>query len=425
MNNYKKLFEQISPGESDETLVTKVLARKAELMKENNTKKTTKNIFLRKAVVIPAAAVLTLGTATLTVGAVNNWDYSKAFRGMFAAKYEGNVSVVEQVRDNPAENSTVSSPLTSSSIAESSPTSSSLSESSNIEYVPEKPIGTFDFEKYGKQLGIVLKGDGITATLDGMLVYDDLCYIMYTTEATDELLAKTGGEVPGLRIDFGNFAFKIDGKIAGGMGYKAEPISQNGNTKTGIIEIHYNSVDLAGKTLNIGFLSETHPGDPSTALINQYVDIPIDFKLSENIEKELNFKLKTDSFDGVINKIKVSGFKSTLYYSGKTNVSEPEITFKPEALENIDRSGNWNEIPYYYVNENGEHPSDVFGKETDAIGNAVVTLKDGTTVVAKNIGGRTHCKDDVLTGEIELRYTYPIDPADVSSITFGDYTINL
>ena len=415
MNNYKKLFEQISPGESDETLVTKVLARKAELMKENNTKKTTKNVFLRKAVVIPAAAVLTLTTATLTVGAVNNWDYSKAFRGMFAAKYEGNVSVVEQVSDN----STISS-----SITESSPTSSSLTESSNIEYVPEKPIGTFDFEKYGKQLGIVLKGDGITATLDGMLVYDDLCFIMYTTEATDELLAKTGGEVPGLRIDWGNFAFKIDGKIAGGMGYKAEPISQNGNTKTGIIEITYNSVDLAGKTLNIGFLSETHIGDPSTALINEKIDIPIDFKLSENIEKELDFKLKTDSFDGVINKVKVSGFKSTLYYSGKTNVSEPEITFKPEVLENLDKSGDWNNVPYYYVTENGEHPGDVFGNETDAIGNAVVTLKDGTTVVAKNVGGRSHCKDDVLTGEIELRYTYPIDPADVSSITFGDYTIN-
>ena len=114
MNNYKKLFEQISPGESDETLVTKVLARKAELMKENNTKKTTKNVFFRKAVVIPAAAVLTLGTATLTVGAVNNWDYSKAFRGMFAAKYEGNVSVSEQVSDNST---------TSSSITESAPKS--------------------------------------------------------------------------------------------------------------------------------------------------------------------------------------------------------------------------------------------------------------------------------------------------------------
>lgn len=416
MNNYKKLFEQISPGESDETLVTKVLARKAELMKENNTKKTTKNVFLRKAVVIPAAAVLTLTTATLTVGAVNNWDYSKAFRGMFAAKYEGNVSVVEQVSDN----STISS-----SITESSPTSSSLTESSNIEYVPEKPIGTFDFEKYGKQLGIVLKGDGITATLDGMLVYDDLCFIMYTTEATDELLAKTGGVVPGLRIDFGNFAFKIDGKIAGGMGYTGETISKTANTRTGFMEIHYDTVDLAGKTLNIGLLSETHLGDPSTALINEQIDIPIDFNPSENIEKELNLKLKTDSFDGVINKVKVSGFRAMLFFAGESNVTEPEITFKPEALDNADVSGDWGEI-YYNVGELGKTPSRSLYDELEEFGDAVITLNDGTTVKAKlgSLGTRSPSSEGDLRGEIELRYTYPIDPADVSSITFGDYTIN-
>lgn len=379
MNNYKKLFEQISPGESDETLVTKVLARKAELMKENNTKKTTKNVFLRKAVVIPAAAVLTLTTATLTVGAVNNWDYSKAFRGMFAAKYEGNVSVVEQVSDNST---------TSSSLTESSPTSSSLTESSNIEYVPEKPIGTFDFDKYGKSLGIVMQGDGITATLDGMLVYDDLCYIMYTVEATDELLAKTGGEVPGLRIDFANYGVKIDGRIAGGMGYKTEGISQNGNTKIGCIEISYDSIDLAGKTLNIDFLSQTTLGDTSTALIKQHVDIPIDFKLSENIEKELNLKLKTDNFDGKINKIKVSGLRTVLFFEGR-------------------ETGDYE---YYDIND------------------AVITLNDGTTVVAKCFGsaGGTVSDDNFVNyrGEIELRYTYPIAPADVSGITFGDYTIN-
>ena len=417
MNNYKKLFEQISPGESDETLVTKVLARKAELMKENNTKKTTKNIFLRKAVVIPAAAVLTLGTATLTVGAVNNWDYSKAFRGMFAAKYEGNVSVSEQVSDNST---------TSSSLTESSPTSSSLTESSNIEYVPEKPIGTFDFEKYGKQLGIVLKGDGITATLDGMLVYDDLCYIMYTTEATDELLAKTGGEVPGLRIDWGNFAFKIDGKIAGGMGYTGETISETANTRTGFMEIHYDTVDLAGKTLNIGLLSETHLGDPSTALINEQIDIPIDFNPSENIEKELNLKLKTDSFDGEISKIKVSGFRSILSFAGKSNISEPEITFEPTTLENADKSGDWNNVPYYYIDEQERSPRRGLYDELEEFGDAVITLKDGTTVNAKfkSLRTRSPSSEGDLRGEIELRYTYPIDPADVSSITFGDYTIN-
>lgn len=412
MNNYKKLFEQISPGESDETLVTKVLARKAELMKENNTKKTTKNVFLRKAVVIPAAAVLTLGTATLTVGAVNNWDYSKAFRGMFAAKYEGNVSVSEQVLDN----STVSSPLTSSSITESS----------NIEYVPEKPIGTFDFEKYGKSLGIVMKGDGITATLDGMLVYDDLCYIMYTVEATDELLAKTGGEVPGLRIDFGNFAFKIDGKIAGGMGYTSETISETANTRTGCIEITYSSVDLAGKTLNIGFVSDANIGGSYTTILNHHEDILIDFELSENIEKELDLKLKTDSFDGVINKIKVSGFRAILSFAGESNIPEPIIWADEAALEKLNKSGDedWKEMSEAFYKEIGERPGHVLADEIKNFGNAVITLKDGTTVVAKNDGGSSTSRDGKITGEIVLRYTYPIAPADVSSITFGDYTIN-
>lgn len=370
MNNYKRLFEQISPKESDEMLIGRLRARKAENMKEN---KTPKHIFLRKAVVIPAAAVLAVGAVTVSVGAAVNWDYAKAFKGMFARQYEGNVPVNSTVQQIPVE----------SSASESAP-----AETERVEYTPEKPIGTFDFEKYGKQLGIVLEGDGITATLDGMLVYDDLCYIMYTTTATDELLAKTGGVVPGLRIDFGSFGFKIDGKIAGGMDYKSETISEEGNTKIGCIEISYNSVDLAGKTLNIGFLSEITPGDPSTAVINQQVDIPIDFNLAENIEKELDIKLKTDNFDGEFYKVKVSGLRTMLFFSGM---------------------------------ETG-------GYESYDINDAVITLKDGTTVVAKcsGVAGGTVSDDNSVNykGEIELLYTYPIDPADVASITFGDYTID-
>lgn len=383
MNNYKKLFEQISPGESDETLVTKVLARKAELMKENDTKKTTKNVFFRKAVVIPAAAVLTLGTATLTVGAVNNWDYSKAFRGMFAAKYEGNVSVVEQVSDNST---------TSSSITESAPTSTSLTESTNIEYVPEKPIGTFDFEKYGKQLGIVLKGDGITATLDGMLVYDDLCYIMYTAEATDELLSKTGGEVPELGFDYESpGSILINGLNFSGMSCFTEPISEEGNTKTGLIGITYDTVDFSGKTLNCDFRVQIKTGDREyTPILRAHEDIKIDVIPTASVEKEISVKLKTDNFDGELNKVKVSGLRSTLFYSGRA-------------------TGD------YYKHYDLE--------------DAVITLKDGTTVVAKRTGSGSGLISEGGSidweGQIVLRYTYPIDPADVSSITFGDYTINL
>ncbi|MGN0669776.1 MAG: DUF4179 domain-containing protein [Oscillospiraceae bacterium] len=356
MNNYKKLFEQISPGESDETLVTKVLARKAELMKENNTKKTTKNIFLRKAVVIPAAAVLTLGTATLTVGAVNNWDYSKAFRGMFAAKYEGNASVVEMVKDNP-----------------------------------EKTIGSFDFDKYGKSLGIVMQGDGITVTLDGMLVYDDSCYIMYTAEATDELLAKTGGEVPELRFDYESpGSILINGLNYSGTSSFTEPISEEGNTRAGLIGISFDTVDFSGKTLNCDFRVQIQTGDREyTPILKEHKDIEIDVIPTASVEKEISVKLKNDNFDGEINKVKVSGLRSTLFYSGRA-------------------TGD------YYKHYDLE--------------DAVITLKDGTTVVAKRTGSGSGL---ILeggsidwSGQIVLRYTYPIDPADVSSIAFGDYTIN-
>lgn len=401
MNNYKRLFEQISPTESDEALISKVRARKAENMKN----KSSKSILFRKAVAIPAAAALAVGVVTVSVGAAVNWDYAKAFKGMFARQYEGNVPVNSTEQQIPVE----------SSAPENTP-----AETERVEYTPEKPIGTFDFEKYGKQLGIVLEGDGITATLDGMLVYDDLCYIMYTTTASDDLLAKTGGKVPGLRIDFGNFAFKIDGKIAGGMGYTGEKISEEGNTRTGCIEIRYDSVDLAGKTLNIDFLSETKPGDPSTALINQHIDIPIDFELAENIEKELSLKLKTDSFDGEINKVKVSGFRAMLFFEGVSIVSETA-----QSLPDIypEKSGD----AYVYTIEQDalikDSPKRGFYEEISAFGDAVITLKDGTTVVA-NVGSiSNHSRDSKLSGEIELRYTYPIDPADVASIAFGDYTI--
>lgn len=401
MNNYKRLFEQISPTESDEALISKVRARKAENMKN----KSSKSIHFRKAAVISAAAVLAVGVVTVSVGAAVNWDYAKAFKGMFARQYEGNVPVNSTVQQIPVE----------SSAPENTP-----AETERVEYTPEKPIGTFDFEKYGKQLGIVLEGDGITATLDGMLVYDDLCYIMYTTTASDDLLAKTGGKVPGLRIDFGNFAFKIDGKIAGRMGYTGEKISEEGNTRTGCIEIRYDSVDLAGKTLNIDFLSETKPGDPSTALINQHIDIPIDFELAENIEKELSLKLKTDSFDGEINKVKVSGFRAMLFFEGVSIVSETA-----QSLPDIypEKSGD----AYVYTIEQDalikDSPKRGFYEEISAFGDAVITLKDGTTVVA-NVGSiSNHSRDSKLSGEIELRYTYPIDPADVASIAFGDYTI--
>ena len=126
-----------------------------------------------------------------------------------------------------------------------------------------------------------------------------------------------------------------------------------------------------------------------TPILREHKDIKIDVIPTASVEKEISVKLKNDNFDGEINKVKVSGLRSILFFVGRA----------PREFENND------------------------------LNDAVITLKDGTTVVAKRYGkAGGPISDDGkyvdYTGEIELRYTYPIDPADVSSITFGEYTIN-
>ncbi len=379
MNSYRKLFEQISPSESDEQLISKVLARKEEASQKAENMKDTKkkNIFLRKAVIIPTAAAIALGATTLSVGAANNWDYSKPFRNMFAQSYEGNVSVNSEVHSTPA--SDPSSQGTTSSVEK-------------VDYTPEKPIGTFDFEKYGKPLNTVMKGDGVTATLNSILAYNDMCYIMYTTTATDDVIAKNGGKVPELFIDFGNFGFMIDGKKTSGWGYNDILIAEEGNTRTGYLKIHLSDpVDLSGKTLNITFLLKGN---------KEKKDILVDFPIAENIEKELDLKLKTNSFDGKINKVTVGGLIAKLDFEG-VEEQETRVHYDDYGM-----------------------PTKPFFDEIKELGDALLTLKDGTTVVAKRRRMEKDSDDGVTTGLIEFEYTYPVNPSDVVTLTFGEHTIN-
>lgn len=418
MNSYKRLFEQISPRESDEELIRKAMARKEESMKDD--KKKSKHFLLRKSFLIPAVALLVVGTATISVGAATNWEYIEAFRNMFTKSYEGNVAVSSVVQstfsapdvihDSPAEADTA---VTSGSAAATTAiTASTTTATEKIEYVPEQPIGTFDFEKYGKPLGFVMMGDGVTATVEGMLAYNDLCYLMYTVEASDELLQKTGGVVPGLRIDFGNFGFKIDGKVAGGMGYSSETISTEGNKRTGCIEIHYDNIDLSGKTLNIAFLSEASIGGGNVTLISENKDILVDFPLAESIEREINLPLETSTFNGEITKISVGGFKTTLHFTG-SSVAQPAETYEVTVAEN----GS-------YIISDMEMGVTLYD-ELKAFGDAVITLKSGVTVTAKFDAMRETSRDDTKSGTMTLSHTYPIIPDDVVSITFGEYAIIL
>ena len=114
-------------------------------------------------------------------------------------------------------------------------------------------------------------------------------------------------------------------------------------------------------------------------------------RIDDDFIKRAHDYNKKAMMDGVIDirLCKVSGLRSTIFYTGRT------------------------------TDDHYEHYD---------LEDAVITLKDGTTVVAK----RTSSGSGLIleggsvdwSGHIVLRYTYPINPADVSSITFGDYTIN-
>lgn len=421
MMNYKKIidesFSTLTPLTANEEIIKNVTERAEKMEKK-------KRISIKKPIIAVCAAVAAVAVGTISVGAVTNWGYMDYFKNMFAKNYEGNVAVNTEIKEVPvqtnaeyqdiSEITTVANELNAPVTTVSDAT---VQTTEKVEYVPEQPIGTFDFEKHGKALDLTMEGNGVTATVDGILVYDDMCYFVYTVEATDELLEKTKGEIPGLRIDFGHFNFKVDGKIAGGMGYSTGSLSEEGNKRTGFIELEYDNVDMSGKNLNITFISDANFGGVYTEILNQKQDILVDFPVSESMEKELDTAIKTETFDGTLLKARVSGFRTMLFFDGVTTVLMPDYSkLTPEQIK--DRE-------YIKSIEPEKSAAESLRDELIPDEKAVVTLKDGTIVMAKT--GSTHSTQDGsdITIEIELRYTYPVNPGDIESISFSDYNITI
>ncbi|MBO5376912.1 MAG: hypothetical protein J6A41_00830 [Ruminiclostridium sp.] len=406
--NYKKIFDDsfstLAPLTANEEIIRNVTERAEKMEKK-------KRISIKKPVIAVCAAVAAVAVGTISVGAATGWGYIDYFKNMFAQNYEGSVAVNTEIKEVPVQTTAEYQDISENTTA----SESTAQTTEKIEYMPEQPIGTFDFEKHGKALDLTMEGDGVTATVDGILVYDDMCYLMYTVEATDELLQKTNGEIPGLRIDFGHFGFRVDGKIAGGMGYSTGSLSVEGNKRTGFIEIEYDNVDMAGKTLNITFISEAYSDGNYTEILNQKQDIPVDFPVSETIERELGTAVKTETFDGTLLKARVSGFRTMLFFDGVTTVLMPDYSkLTPEQIKDEE---------YIKSIEPEKSAAESLRDELIPDEKAVVTLKDGTIVMAKTEQTHSTQEGSSITTEIELRYTYPVYPSDIESISFSDYSI--
>lgn len=125
---YRETFDKIAPIQSDEELLRAVLDRKAETM--NSHRKIGK-----KAIVIPVAAAIVLGTTVIGVGAAYQWNLSAAFEGLFRDRSEmGGVNTDLDI----------------------------------------------DFSRMGKEIGESWRGEGYTLTIEGAIANESNVYFYYT-----------------------------------------------------------------------------------------------------------------------------------------------------------------------------------------------------------------------------------------------------
>ncbi len=365
-NEYKRLFDRITPVRSDDELLRAVLDRKAE----NNMGEKKK--VLRKAVVIPAVAILAVGATTIGVSAAYNWNITDAFNSMFSHRVEDRVSRAED--------------------------RGKTTEATDMNSV----IGTFDFEKYGKILeDQVYKGEGFTFSVNGLTASPDTAYVMYSIEFDDSFaygITEEDGWTSWMPR-FTTFGLKLDGQFAR-LGYHYGAYETVGNRVDGCIQINPHDTTFEGKTLNLEFESimRSQLDDEGMFVEEQTVpfeftaNIPMDFEMNDNsVEIEPNYEMDLGEYGkAVLSDIKVTAFKVT--YTVSTD------------YENLDRVA-------------------------ETVGDAVfnygdiecVTLKDGTEIKVDGACGSY----DANKMNVDVTMDYPIEPENVASVTIFGQTFEL
>lgn len=365
-NEYKMLFDNITPARSDDELLRAVLDRKAE----NNMGEKKK--VLRKAVVIPAVAILAVGATTIGVSAAYNWNITDAFNSMFSHRVEDRVSRAED--------------------------RGKTTEATDMNSV----VGTFDFEKYGKVLDDqIYKGEGFTFSVNGLTASSDTAYVMYSIEFDDSFaygIAEEDGFTNWMPR-FTTFGIKLDGEFAR-LGYRYGSYETTGNRIDGCIQINPHDTTFEGKTLNLEFETilrdklddEGMFVEEQTVPLDFTVDIPIDFEINDSII-ELNPDYEMDLGEygkAVLSDIKITAFK--VIYTVSTE------------YDDLDRVA---ETVSSAIFEHGDIDC--------------VTLKDGTVIrVDGQCGGYNGNKMNVL-----VTMDYPVEPENVESVTIFGQTFEV
>lgn len=365
-DKYKQMFDSITPARSDDELLRAVLDRKAE----NNMGEKKK--VLRKAVVIPAVAILAVGATTIGVSAAYNWNITDAFNSMFSHRVEDRVSRAED--------------------------RGTTTEATDMNSV----VGTFDFEKYGKVLDDQFyKGEGFTFSVNGLTASPETAYVMYSIEFDDDFaygITEEDGWTKWMPR-FAMFGIKLDGQFTM-LSYRYGSYEINGNRIDGCLQIDLDDTSFEGKTLNLEFESilrnklddEGMFVEEQTVPFEFTANIPMDFEVNDNsVEIKTDYEMDLGEYGkAVLSNIKVTAFK--VYYTVSTD------------YENLDLVA-------------------------ETVGSAIynygdiecVTLKDGTEIKVDGQCGSY----DANKMNVDVTMDYPIEPENVASVTIFGQTFEV
>lgn len=256
-NEITDIFDKITPPMSDEELLKAVLG-KAELSMEK------KKGFMRKAVAIPCAAALALGVTAVSVGAVYQWDLSRAFGEIFSGQWADPESAPFDIND-------------------------------------------IDFEGMGKELDIRFEGDGYALNVLGAIADNYSAYILYEVAFDEELSGRYTHITPHINMDQYDWQFKTL-MIAG-----AED-----ETHKGYFMIN-SDTPISGETLSFvlsGIEVYTDNESYTTLPCDGAVEITFDFGTANTLEKEVGEYLTLGNTKMTLDNIKLGAFVLTVQFSG-------------------------------------------------------------------------------------------------------------
>lgn len=361
----KCAFSEITPLSDSAEICGKIIERAENMSKDTIHKKSKARVMT--AIAVAAAAL----AGTLTVGAVNGWDFNAAFSGIFA-KNEGDT--------------------------EQRPESANNSESGQPAY--ETPAD-FNFAKGGKQLDRWFDLDGYSLHVKGICADRHVAYLLIDAVFDEgyDYLPKDGWDEWQLQlIPEGQ---DKDNSAPYGMvsGFNTELISKDGNTFSYYCQINaFSDYEWQDALLTLNFC-ELYRELPTKSVKDDrpYIDI-------ESLRADVSIEIPID-FDIFAQDV------TRIYDREITVISDRDIEARLERFV----------VSPFTLRGFIDTDTSVFEKGDCYDVQFTVNFKDGTAL-SEYRGGSYDITDG--TEVFEIQFAHPIDPTQIESIDLlvYDYT---